>query len=200
MVKVSAEFDMKITFDIDLSPEEIALLASALDCDPADVEGKLPGHARAALGEYVEAYLGRRASGRGQDILEHRLALLIEHSFDKTIPSEVQVSRLFQTTLTSSRSLIRSTLSKYRYQLKTAADASAKSGLERAKWSNSSNLFEVVGVTASLADHLNLRLSSINGGMKKVALIKDTTSNYGIAADAYRELCKAFGAKEAKQK
>jgi hypothetical protein len=200
MVKIVREPAMQITFDIQLSPEELALLASALDCKTEEVEGKLPGHARAALGEYVEAYLGRRASGRGQDILEHRLALLIEHAFDKTIPSEVQVSRLFQTTLTSSRSLIRSTLSKYRYQLKAAADGSAKAALGRAKWNGVSNQFEILGVSANLADHLNLRLSAIDGGLRKVTPVKDTGSNYGLAADAYHELCEAFGAKEAKQK
>lgn len=72
--------------------------------------------------------------------------------------------------------------------------------MARARWSDASNLFEIAGVTANLADHLNVRLASIDGGLRKVALIKDTTANYGVAADAYRELCKAFGAQEAKQK
>lgn len=184
--------DVNINFKINLSSEEVDLLRQALGCPAAELEKKINGHAKAALLEYVEAYLGRRASGRGQDILEHRLALLIEHAFDRTIPSEVQVSRLFQTTLASSRSLIRSTLSKYRYQLTGAADASAKAALSRAKWNKSANQYEIVEVTANLADHLNLRLAAVDGSLKKVVAVKDTGSNYGIAADSYEALCKVY--------
>jgi hypothetical protein len=102
----------------------------------ADLPAKASDHAKAALTEYLESYLGRRAFSRGGDILEHRLSLLVKHAFGGKIPTAAQVSDLFQTTLSSSRTLIRNTFSKYRFTLGTVADAAAREVLEKVVWAD----------------------------------------------------------------
>jgi hypothetical protein len=83
----------RITFDIDLTQEEDDLLADLLGDQPT-LDAVLSRHARAALGEYVEVYVGRRSSSRGADIQELRLALLVEHAFGGRIPDEATVGAL----------------------------------------------------------------------------------------------------------
>jgi len=186
---------MKITFNIDLSPEDRAAFAAALGCRDAEIEQRLPGHARAALMEYVEAYLGRRAFSRGSDILEHRLSLLIAYAYDNRILGEAEVSRLFQTTLPGSRGLLRSTLSKYRYQLQNAASGSAKTALESAVWVKADNEYTVEIKAGNLVDILNQRLAADYGGQKPIGPAKDSIATYLIAPGSYTKLCAAFGAK-----
>lgn len=72
----------------------------------------------AALTEYKEMLFGMGIPSRAADILEYRLFLLIENCIPNYIPSEEDVSMMFQLTPTRSRSLIRSVLTRYRYQLK----------------------------------------------------------------------------------
>jgi hypothetical protein len=186
---------LKISFDFDIPPGDIPALAAALGCPEADVAANLPGHAKAALGEYVEAYLGRRAFSRGSDILEHRLSLLIEHAYGNRVPSEAEVSNIFQTTLTSSRSLLRAALTKYRYRLKGAVVASATAALERAVWNKDDNQYTVEIHAANIVDYLNQRLATEFAGQKRISPAKDSISIYAIAPGTYDELCRALKAK-----
>ena len=184
---------VRIGFEIDVADVDAAALAAALACGKADLEARLQGHARAALVEHFELYLGRRVFARGSDILEHRLALLIEHAFGNTIPSEACVSRLFQTTLPKSRSLLQSTLSKYRYQLTAATVVSARNALEKAKWSKDRYAIEIDA--ANLVDVLRQALAP-HAGFPPLVADKDKVSTYILQPSAYNALCEAFGARK----
>jgi hypothetical protein len=81
-------------------------------------------------------FLGQKVFRRGSDILEYRLFLLIEKALEGQIPDEQVVSNLFQTTPTESRSLIRSVMSKYQYQLRGAIEYSIRAILENASKDN----------------------------------------------------------------
>lgn len=185
---------MQIVFDIDLSATDQDALAAALGCTTAQLPQRLPGHARAALGEYVEAYVGRRAFSRGSDILEHRLALLIEHAFDNKIPRESDVARLFQSTLTSTRSLLRTTLSKYRFQLKDATSGSAKTALDAAVWNAEDQRFRIELKASNLFDVLNQRLAAADGKKEPIVRVPESSTIYSVRPATYALLCQEFGA------
>jgi hypothetical protein len=192
---------MAISFEFPAG--DVQQLASAWGCSVDEAEMRLAGHARAALGEYVEMYLGRRAFSRGSDMLEHRLALLTLHAFDKAIPTEAQVSQLFQTTLPASRSLIRATMSKYRFDLKIAAETSAKAILEKATFEKAASekdrdAFVIEAKTANMVDLLNQRLVAEDASLTPVSRLKDSLARYAIVPSSYAQLCKAFGAKPVK--
>lgn len=150
---------MQITFNIDLSDPDQAALAMAIGCQPNELQQTLSRHALAALHEHVDCYLGRRASTRGNDILEYRLALLIRHTLSNKIPSDATVSRLFQTTLTASRTLIRNALAKYRLQLGDASALSAKAVLEGVVWpGDNGDDYLASNPAANVLELLNQRL------------------------------------------
>lgn len=184
---------MHIQFDIAVSPEDEAKLQALFGVDAAGLDAAASTHAKAALSEYLEAYLGRRAYSRGSDILEHRLALLVRHAFAGKIPTAAQVSDLFQTTLSTSRSLIRNTFSKFRFDLDQVAATAAKDVLEHVDWAGSDNWHAKVA-TPNLVELLNRRLLSANPGHKEIIRAQGVIGTYVITDDAYVDLCPLFGA------
>jgi hypothetical protein len=122
---------MRFEFDISIPSEEEALLREALGLDAAqDLQATLNGHFTAACHEYLAQYCGQRVFRRGSDFLEYRLALLVRHAFQARLPDEEQVARLFQLTLSESRSLLRSLLAKYKGMVWSGLTRSLKDLLE----------------------------------------------------------------------
>lgn len=185
---------MNLTVQLELDPADLQRLADALGCNVDELAVRLADHATAATHEYLELYLGRRVFSRGSDILEHRLALLIEHAFGNLVPDEAAVARLFQSTLTQARSLTRSALSKYRFQLQAAARETAKDALEHAQWVAGLSAYRVNISTINLVDLLNQTLARVAGDQKAVVRHPEGQTVYVIAEGSYLPLCQAFGA------
>lgn len=188
---------MQITFEIDIEADKDGLIA-AMECSEADLKQAITRHAKAAIHEYLECYVGRRAFSRGNDILEHRLALLIEHAFDRKIPTAARISNLFQTTLSTSRSLIRNTFSKYRFQLVAVEEAAAKAVLENVDWNGPESCFAKI-TTPNLVEVLNRRLLANDPSLKEVSRIPGVVGTYSIGQDSYAALCTILGAKPKEQ-
>jgi hypothetical protein len=185
---------MKITFDYVMEKEEEDLLIKTLGCTSSDLAATLGLHARSALGEYVECYLGRKALTRGTDILEHRLVLLIQHAFENRIPGESKVSQLFQTTPAASRTLIRNVLAKYRNQLEMASTGSVKSVLESATWPGGGSTSYQVNAAPNLVELLNQRLTMEDAKLKPISRTADSAGVFDIDRYTYDKLCAAFKA------
>ncbi|MBL0578198.1 hypothetical protein JD491_11340 [Aeromonas caviae] len=101
-------------------------------------------------------------------MLEYRLLLLIETIFNGTIPDERTVSNLFQTTLTESRSLIRSVITKYQYQLRGHVEETLKISLNSAQRQNNTQDYTVVINSQNIVDELNKALADIDGSLSSV--------------------------------
>ena len=185
---------MQITFDINISQPDQDALVAAIGCDANALNAALNGHAKAALTEYLEGYLGRRVFSRGSDFLEHRLALLIEHAMDQKIPNEAGTSRLFQTTLSASRTLIRNVLSKYRYQLQAAMSGSAKTLLEDVTWREDGGFYQAQVKATNLIELLNQRLMADDPTLKPISRLSDSVGTFAIDPNTYDLLCGGFGA------
>lgn len=184
---------MDITFQINVEDDAKEVLAHALNCAPDDVEARLQGHARASLEEYVHLYLGRRVFSRGSDILEYRLALLVEHAYEGKLPPEGEIAALFQITLPQARSLVRSTLSKYRAQLREATKRTVNALLENANWKDGNAVWIEIQA-ANVVDLMNQALIRRDGGASSVKRHKDAIATYVVTAAAYEVLCNEFNA------
>jgi len=184
---------MDITATINISEQEQEELAQILGCNNANLAEELRKYASAALKEYVSMFLGQKVFKRGTDILEYRLFLLIEEAFDNKVPDEQDVCKLFQSTSTESRSLIRSVISKYQYQLKTALDKTIKAILNSATRENEHNPYTVTINSQNVVEELNRQLASIDGSLTPVAKKRGSVSIYEIKASSYARLCEKFG-------
>lgn len=179
---------MEIKTTINLSKLEISDLANIFECNPSDLPDILSKYAAASLREYISMFVGQKVFKRGSDILEFRLLLMIEEAFENLIPDENKVSHLFQTTSTESRSLIRSIMSKYQYQLKVAIESSLKKIIKDAKQESKDADYAVVINSQNLVDELNLMLAQIDGSLPLVAKQRGSVSTYVIKPSSYKTL------------
>jgi len=133
-------------------------------------------------------FLGQKVFRRGSDILEYRLYLLVEEAFQGQIPDEQAVSKLFQTTSTESRSIIRSVMSKYQYQLKAPIESSIAKLLESATKDKEENQYIIVANSFNLVAEMNIALAEIDGNLPPVVKKRGGISTYLIQPSSYARL------------
>jgi hypothetical protein len=119
-------YGVNITVRFPLNQAEKQQLAQILGCSVQELRGKLEEIGVAALSEYTEMFLGRKVFTRGSDMREFRLFSLIKRRYNDRLPTEDEVSALFQTTSSQSRSLLRAVVSKYQYELTEVIEAALK--------------------------------------------------------------------------
>jgi hypothetical protein len=185
--------EMNINVDFQMSEEREIELSKILNCTREDLPEKLSPYANASLEEYTSMFLGEKVFTRGSDILEHRLCLLIEKVFENRIPSENRVSRLFQTTVTGSRALIRSVVSKYQYKLKTALESSMKEAISSAEITDNEEIYECKINSSNLVNSLNQILADIDGELARIKSKTGTSSVYEITPSALAALQTRLG-------
>lgn len=180
-----------VNAELQLTDGEKQQLAGILGVDVASLEDVLQAHATAALTEYAKMFLGQRVFTRGSDIREYRLFLLIRHAFGNRIPDEQRVSDLFQTTATQSRSLIRSVMSKYQYELQDAINESLRE-LVRAAVPDE-NDWILTAHSENLIDALNRQIGSIDASLPQIEKKRGTAANYVLKASSYDRLRTRLG-------
>lgn len=184
---------MRISFELNLEAAETKRLAGILGCDEDDLPTRLEPYARAALQEYITLFSGQRVFTQGADLRAYRLFLLIKEVFENEIPNEQQVSSMFQTTVGQSRSLLRSVMSRYQYELQGIVEGTLKGALSAAEQRETDNNWEVTVNNKSLAERLNEILAVYDDGtIPRVTLKANSISTYTMTPSAYACLCKHF--------
>jgi hypothetical protein len=179
---------VQITLDLDLSSDEETEISSILGCETADLADEIKKCSTAATLEYLAMIRGQKVFKRGTDILEYRLLLLIQNYFQGVIPDEKDVTQLFQTTLTESRSLIRAVISKYQYLLRGAVNHTMLTLLNAAEAESDTSPYEVVIKSQNIVDELNRLISDIDGSLPSVAKKRGSVSTYEIKRSSYKQL------------
>lgn len=187
---------MEVSVKIDLKNDDKIDLARILSCEPKDLPEVLGDYGSAALQEYVSLFLGQKAFRRGSDINEYRLFLLIGTVFKHRIPDEQEVCRLFQTTASESRALIRATMSKYQYQLRAAVENSVRQVLSGAKQIEEDGDHVVTINSRNVVEELNRALANIDGGLKQVKKQAGSVSKYEISPASHARLLSHYAGHE----
>jgi hypothetical protein len=185
----------KVEASLNLTQEDEAELARVLGCKPAELGAVLAPYTNAALLEYIMMFLGQKVFTRGSDIREYRLLLLIQQVLDNHIPDEALVSRLFQSTTSESRALLRAVMSKYQSQSHSAAEQSIRDILAKAKPDDSGGPWLITVDNTIIVEHLNRALAEIDGTLEKVARYGISVSTYQVTPASFISLCKAFNVK-----
>ncbi len=182
---------MAISVSVDLTADEKKQLAAILGTTAAKLDEALVPFAKAALEEYIRMFLGQRVFTRGSDAREFRLLLLIKHAFDNRFPDDQRISDLFQTTLSESRSLIKSVSAKYQYELAGAKDATLKAVLDNAVQREDTWLLSINSRT--VVEQLNRDLVQLGSDLPPVRLKENTGSTYVVAASSFQKLREKYG-------
>lgn len=187
---------MPITIEHDdLSPEEREKLVGIIGCTHESLEATLSTFCSAAFQEYVRMFLGQKVFTRGSDIREYRLFLLIKHAFGGQLPDEQKVCDLFQTTVSQSRSLIRSVMSKYQYELSNAIGTTLRVTLERAIQPVPGGDYEFTVNSENIVSAMNHKLATlaiVDGPFIQVSKKKGTVSTYLLKPASYERLIRHY--------
>jgi hypothetical protein len=172
-----------------LTDGERAQLAATFGCAPDELDARISLYTDAAREEYLRMVLGQRVFTRGQDIREYRLLLLIQHVFGGRLPSEAQVCAIFQTTTTQSRTLLRSVLAKFQYDLQevtvnTLRDVLANATDDR----NTKNARRLNIDNTNVIDALNRLIASIDGSLPLATKVQGTGSSYLILGSSFQKI------------
>lgn len=182
---------MKITIDFDLSDEEKKRLIYTLHCkDETEFNKVFPRYAAAAIREYSDLFLGKHVASTGPEIRQNRLLLLIRYAFRNQIPDEQVVSELFQTTLSQSRTLINTVLSKYRFELNPLLDESMRNTIARARHDQESDFYEISPPSNLIVDRMNRVLAQVDGTLSRIVKKPGSVSTYRMKPSVYSELRK----------
>lgn len=195
---------MKVEFDFSLDDNEKKILGNIFSLfneegiiDNEQLKKKISELSKASFEESLRMILGQKVFTRGRDIHEYRMYLFIKEVFNNTIPESELVSSIFQTTPSESRSLIKSVLSKYQYELKVSLETTLKKIIMDIELQN--NKYVAVIYNEILKNEMN-RILSVRkkSALKQITKEKGTIGNYIIPEDSYLELCKHFEIKPKK--
>ena len=184
---------MNVTFDIVFQQDEIDQLAGILECAEDELPETIAPFAKAALEEYIRMFLGQKVFTRGADFREYRLFLLVQHVFDNKIPDEQQISDLFQTTANQSRTLTRSIMSKYQYDLARAIEKSLRNAIQNARLSEEDDCYLITVDNENIIETLNRLIGSIDGTLPPISKKKNTVSTYELQYSSRLEIMENLG-------
>lgn len=175
---------------MELNSIERRQLAAILGCDEGALDERLIPFFEAAHEEYVRMMLGQRVFTRGSDMREYRLLLLIRHTYNR-LPSEQEISAVFQTSAAQSRSLLRAVMSKFQYELQSITHASLTELLDEATGAEDGDRTVLIRAE-NFVEALNREISMIDGRLQPVSKQPGTTSAYTIPKDTYAKLKERF--------
>jgi hypothetical protein len=178
--------NLQLTSNI-LSEEEIQKLKILFKTnDDEEFNLKLKNIALAALIEYKEMLLGKGLPTRADEIKQHRLFHLIKYYFQGVIPTEAEVSSMFQLTESESRALIRNVRTRFRYQLEIEIMNTLQQTIVSAEHNH--DKYHVVIQSDNVIEELNRLVSTHAPHFDPVAKVRNSARKYQISEDTYEFL------------
>lgn len=157
-------------------------------------ENEIEGIVMASFIEYKDMLLGNGLPTRADEIKQYRLFNLIKYYFRGRIPSESEVSRMFQLTERESKSLIKNVRTRFRYQLENEIRYTLKKSLEECNYIN--NRYETIIHSDNVLEELNRIISEINPSLEPIKKVRDSSRKYHMSEDTYDVLTRYFNTTE----
>lgn len=160
------------------------------DLSETELENETVKIIKAAMCEYKQMFLGMGLPTRADEIQQYRLYYLIERYF-KEMPTEEQVSSMFQLTHTKSRTLIRSVMTRFRYNLDQIISDNLKDILNNAELKEDNNCYFVIQSNYALEQFKNIidNRAPTSDGIRRVA---NTSRTFYTSKSSYKTLCENF--------
>lgn len=172
---------MNLNFDVNILDEEQSLLQEIFECNEGELATKIEHLSKASVEEYLRMMLGQKVFTRGQDIKEYRLYLLIKYLFEGNIPDEQMITTLFQTTSSESKSLLKSVLAKFQYDLKQSITNTITEILNnKVEYDDQKDIYFASNISLNIVDEMNKILSGINGALSQISKKKNTLQTFEI--------------------
>jgi hypothetical protein len=164
------------------------LFGTATDEEFSEALGKVTC---AALTEYRDMFLGMGLPSRADEIRQHRLFHLIKKYFPQRLPSEAEVSAMFQLPQAQSRSLIRYVMTRFHYDLEAEVRNTLRAVIKSAQQSGDS--YQVVIQSDNVVEELNRIIGIKAPKCDPITKVKNMARTYTIAPDSNEVLREYLG-------
>jgi hypothetical protein len=185
---------MKISFSV--SEEEFNANDQTIICgglgiqDQSELPEALQRIAKCAFLEYRKMFTERGLPTKAAEVLQDRLFYLIDSYFQDSLPTEAQISTIFQLTSSGSKTLLKNTMSRYRIHLEAQIRASIKKVLGTKDQDGSTCRFVIQSDT--LKNEINQIISRKWPTLKKFLAVQGSAGQYECPIDTYEKLKKEF--------
>ncbi|WP_413484286.1 hypothetical protein [Morganella psychrotolerans] len=189
---------MNVQFDIDdviFNDDKKEIFKKVLRLNDTDMQVALNKAGKAALCEYLKMIVEGGMPGRADEMKQDRLLYLIQNYFGNTLPTEMQISTIFQLTQSQSTTLLKNTVSRFRQKLEHIITSTMKQVIELAVYSEPSYL--VVINSDVVRDELNMLITQNEPTFNPIARKKGSAGQFVISEDSYRLLRRELDLNEA---
>ncbi len=188
---------MEVKFEINqdiLDEERKALLKKTLKIEDAELPEALNKIACAALTEYLNMFVEGGMPNRADEAKQDRLLYLIQSYFGDTLPTESQISTIFQLTPSQSKTLLRNTISRFRHKLDDVLLHTMQAVVSSAR--SADEIFLVVINSEVVKDELNMLITQNDATYTPIVKKKGSAGQYVISEDSHALLCRELGLNE----
>jgi hypothetical protein len=178
--------DINITIsNSELSDADKTLIQECLGLDPNHVNEALEKLCKTAFMEYVKMFKEKGLPTRADEVQQERLFFLLNYFFENRLPSENEISSIFQLTPSQSKTLLRNTKSRYRTKINTYIKNTLLTTLNLAVQSNPNGDYEFVCTSPTTVEELNSIISQKGPELQPIEKIRGLASKYTCAVDTY---------------
>jgi hypothetical protein len=159
----------------------------------ADLDGALKKLCKAAALEYVNMFVEEGMPSSADEVRQERLRFLIENYYRDHIPSESEVTAIFQLTKPQSRTLLSKTISRHRNKIGGQVRTSVAAVIRSAKKSRDGGTWEIVIQSEVILEELNRAVAEKGPTLKRIRLKRGSAGQYEVEEDTYNLLKNEYG-------
>ncbi len=189
---------MEISFNIDdheFEEEQKQFLIQTLRVEEENISTSLNKIAEAAFDEYLSMLIEGGMPNRADEAKQNRLLYLIQHYFCDRLPTEAEISTIFQLTQSQSKTLLKNTVSRFRHKLNEVLKNSMKSVVTSAEHVEERHL--VVINSDIIKDELNMLITQKQPTFMPIKKRTSSAGQYVISEDSFDLLEEELGLNEA---
>lgn len=146
----------------------------------------------ASLSEYYDMLLGMGMPTRADEIRQYRLFHLIKNFFTDRLPTETEVSSMFQLTQSKSKNLIRDVMTRFRYNLEVEIRNTLVNNLRQAQFNDDNNEYRLIIQSQNVLEELNRIIAIIAPELDPIRKVRNMSGSYSISEDSYSKLMEYF--------
>lgn len=173
----------------ELSTQDKQLIKDCLGLTTqAELAAALKKLCKASFLEYCKMFKEKGLPTRADEVLQERLFFLLNNYYSDRLPSENEISTIFQLSPSQSKTLLRNTKARYRTKIASFINNTLLATLNSATQPNGGNGYEFVCTSPTIIEELNLIVSQKGPTLEPIQKIRGLASKYICATDTYNLL------------
>lgn len=179
------ELTIKIS-DLELSDLDKTLIQDCLGIDSNQINTALQKISKSAFMEYVKMFKEKGLPTRADEVQQERLYFLLNYFFENRLPSENEISSIFQLTPSQSKTLLRNTKSRYRTKINLFIRNTLNATLNSATQQDGN--YQFVCTSPTTVEEMNSIISQKGPELQPIEKIRGLASKYTCAVGTFNLL------------